>query len=571
MYQLKSEIDKRMDSNLYNTIKNSEIAILQRNMMKENGFETLLPYVSSPSSSGGGGGGETTTPENIFDGSQVTNAAFNLVAGADWKVLVVDFINNRPSFGTFTVSGDYYIGALFATVLPNGVNNLNDSAFNSLNKTGISSDGFVYKNNVQARSSFILLNGGTLSFTTSPSPSNNIKIGINATNIRTLSLSGTPNKIFYAVKNGTMNFTKLPGSGVFVPITVGTEIYIDSYDYSTGYGFGYGGNYPYGTNMELALSLTLNTNSIQYFYGISHSVDATYQGFPVVSSSSVPGTSNYIVIGNSSRSVNYGVNIGVANLTDIGPSNNIYFFNNSFTQTGGSLYRVFACGNGVNNFATRYVSSTSGTGLNPFIFSSGTLLRFEVLNTTNFGYSPFRIGENIFDEFVSGITYNSRRFTLYKSYGTVTAHRFPRILSVNTGHRYFFEVTVNDTSTSSIWVGILNVNTALNNIESNGTLPNPELYMNIQTGQVGTLSQPNYFNFPNVNPNTGIYTINVAVTLSGTTSFVEIGRNLSQASQIGVSNMSHYSIVFWSNGGTSDISQPMVTIHRLTSISTTYV
>lgn len=87
------------------------------------------------------------------------------------------------------------------------------------------------------------------------------------------------------------------------------------------------------------------------------------------------------------------------------------------------------------------------------------------------------LAKNIFDGNVSGIAYNPRRFTLYKSYGTVTAHRFPRILSVSAGHKYFFEVTLNDSSTSSLWCGILNVNTAYSTTESNGTLPNPEIYM----------------------------------------------------------------------------------------------
>lgn len=577
MYQLKSEIDKRMDSKLYNTIKNSEIAKIQRQLFKDNGLDTLLPYVSSSGSGGGGGGGGgggegATTPENIFDGSSVTEASFTLNGENDWKVLVVDYISNRSSFGTFTVSGEYYIGVLFASVLVNGINTLNDSSFNSLNKSGIKSDGFVYKNNVQVRPSYINFNGGTIAFTCSTAPSTHIKLGINSTKMRILSLTATPNKVFYAVKNGTMNFVKLPSAGISsTPIEVGTQIDLDAYDYTTAWGFGYGNGYPYNENKELAIQITQNTNSIQYYYGISHSVDTTYQKFPTPGSFSVPGNSNYIVVGNSSRSVNYGSNLGVANLTDIGASNNVYFFNNSFTQNGGALYKVFACGNGVNNFASRYLSSTSGTGLNPFIITNGTLLSFTVLNTSNFGYAPGRLGINQFDENLSGIAYNSIRFTLYKSFGTVTAHRFPRILSVNSGHQYFFELTVNDTSTSSIWVGILKSTTPNAGIESNGTLPSPELYMNIQTGQVGTFSLSNYASYPNTNPNSGIYTVRIEITKSGTSSFIGIGRNISQISVIEVTNMDYYSIVFWSNGGTSDTSQAMVTIHRLTTSNISYV
>lgn len=566
MYQLKSEIDKKMNGELYNTIKNSEISKIQRSLLKENGFETFLPYVSSSSQGAGGSGqNEATTPENIFDGSAVTEASFSLVADSDWKLLVVDYIANRTSFGAFTVSGDYYVGVLFGSVLTNGVNILNNSSFNSLSKTGISSDGFIYKNNVQARQSHILLNEGTLAFTTNATPAAHIIIGIKSTRMRIISLSGTPNKIFYAVRNGTMNFTKLPISGLFTSIQVGTQIDVDSNDFSTGYGFGYGGNYHYDMNMELSLSLTLDTGSTQWYYGISHSSNTLYQSFPGITLTTVPGTSNYVVVGSSSGAINYGSSSALVNLIIESPYNQIYFFNNTFTSGPSTFYRVFAVGRGSNNFVSRYVSSTSGTGLNPFIFASGTLLSFTVQNINNFGYAIDRIGQNIFDGNVSGIAYNPRRFTLYKSYGTVTAHRFPRILSISAGHKYFFEVTLNDSSTSSLWCGILNVNTAYSTTESNGTLPNPEIYMKIDSGLVGTISDPTFFTFPNTYLNTGIYHVFLGVTLSGTTSYLEIGRNVLQVSTVGIANMSHYSIVFWSNGGTSDTSQPMMTLHRITN------
>lgn len=566
MYQLKSEIDKKMNGELYNSIKNSEISKLQRSLFKENGFETFLPYVSSSSQGSGGGGGqnEATTPENIFDGSAVTEASFSLVADSDWKLLVVDYIANRSSFGAFTVSGDYYVGLLFGSVLTNGVNTLNNSSFNNLNKTGISSDGFIYKNNVQARQSHILLNEGTLSFNTTATPVAHLKIGIKSTRMRIISLSGTPNKIFYAVRNGTMNFTKLPTSGVFTTIQVGTQIDVDSSDFSTGYGFGYGGNYPYDINMELSLSLTLDTGSTQWYYGISRSGDGLYQSFPSITLTTVPGTSNYVVVGSSSGAINYGSSSALVNLIIESPYNQIYFFNNTF-NTSSTSYKVFAVGRGINNFVSRYVSSTPGIGLNPFIFASGTLLSFTVQNVNNFGYAIDRIGQNIFDGNVSGIAYNPRRFTLYKSYGIRTVHRFPRILSISTGHEYFFEVTLNDSSTSSLWCGILNVNTAYSTTESNGTLPNPEIYMKIDSGLVSTITDPNFSTFPNVNPNTGIYHVYFGIVLSGTTSYLTLGRNPFQTSLISVANMSHYSIVFWSNGGTSDTSQPMMTLHRLTT------
>jgi hypothetical protein len=566
MYQLKSEIDKKMNGELYNSIKNSEISKIQRSLLKENGFETFLPYVSSSSQGAGGSGqNEATTPENIFDGSAVTEASFSLVADSDWKLLVVDYISNSSSFGAFTVSGDYYVGLLFGSVLTNGVNTLNNSSFNSLNKTGISSDGIIYKNNVHARQSHILLNEGTLAINTTANPVAHLKIGIKSTRMRIISLSGTPNKIFYAVRNGTMNFTKLPTSGVFTTIQVGTQIDVDSSDFTTGYGFGYGGNYHYGINMELSLSLTLNTNPVQWYYGISHSNDTLYQSFPGITLTGVPGTSNYVVVGSSSGAVNHGSSSALVNLIIESPYDQIYFFNNTFTSGPSTSYKVFAVGRGINNFFSRYVSSTSGGGLNPFIFASGTLLSFTVQNINNFGYAIDRIGQNIFDGNVSGIAYNPRRFTLYKSYGTVTAHRFPRILSVTAGHKYFFEVTLNDSSTSSLWCGILNVNTAYSAIESNGTLPYPEIYMKIDSGLVGTISDPTFFTFPNTYLNTGIYHVFLGVTLSGTTSFLEIGRNVLQVSTVGIANMSHYSIVFWSNGGTSDTSQPMMTLHRITN------
>lgn len=83
----------------------------------------------------------------------------------------------------------------------------------------------------------------------------------------------------------------------------------------------------------------------------------------------------------------------LVNLIIESPYNQIYFFNNTFTSGPSTSYRVFAVGRGINNFFSRYVSSTSGTGLNPFIFASGTLLSFTVQNINNFGYAIDRIGK----------------------------------------------------------------------------------------------------------------------------------------------------------------------------------
>lgn len=62
--------------------------------------------------------------------------------------------------------------------------------------------------------------------------------------------------------------------------------------------------------MELSLSLTLDTGSVQWYYGFSHSSDTLYQSFPGITLTTVPGTSNYVVVGSSSGAVNHGSSSG---------------------------------------------------------------------------------------------------------------------------------------------------------------------------------------------------------------------------------------------------------------------
>ena len=568
MKRLGEMYGSRINGDLYNATINSDMMKLHYDFKSQIGYKPILPFVTNGSSQGGGG--STSTPENIYDGSSVTTGQVVITSNdtSNWTLFVFDYIPNRSAYGNFTVTGDYFIGVLVGSVLPNGENFLSNAAFDGTTKWGLHSDGNIYQNNITTRLSYLTLAGSL--FTVTNSTLGYFKVGRNTSRHRTIGVSGTQNKIIYAVRNGTLTYIKQPILQAFDTLSVGSVVDVDGTDFTAAWGYGYNNSLPYGLNHEFGLNLTLNTNNVQFHYGISHNTDTTYQGAVIITNTVAPSTSQYIVIGSSSGSINSGANSGIGNIDTTISSNIFHFFNNTFTNNSGTVYRVFAVGRGSNNFASIYKSSVTGTGINPFIHVQGTMLSFIIANVNTSGYNIGQIGLNQFDETVTGFAYNSRRFTLYKTLGTTTVHRFPRITVPAVAHVYHFEVVVNDSSTSSYWIGVINTATTNSSVQTDSTLPSPAIFMNIQSGIVSTQGNPTLATFPNTNPNTSVYHVYISVQTAGANAGLLLGRNPSENAVRLEPSMTIYGIVLWSNGGTSDTSQPMVTLHRLTNNAVTY-
>ena len=570
MKRLGEMYGSRIKGDMYNATINNDMMKLHYDFRKQVGYDPILPFVSSASTQSGGSG-SIVTPENIYDTSSVTTASLSITSNdsSNWTLYVFDYIAYRNAFGDFTCNGDYFFGTLVGSVLPTGETTMSNSAFDSTIKWGLHSDGNIYQNNIATRLSYLTI-AGTL-YTETNSSMGYFKVGRNMSRHRTLAVTGTQNKIIWGVRNGTLTYTKRPIAQVFDTLSVGSVIDIDGTDFTATWGYGYGNYLPYGLNHEFGLNLTLNTNNTEIYYGISHNTDLTYQSGIAITNTVPPLSSNYIVLSSSSGSIGSGSNFGIGNIDTTISSNIFYFFNNTFTSNSGTVYRAMSVGRGAHNFASVYKSSVSGNGINPFIIARFTLVSFNITNINTFGYNINQMGLNQFDGVVTGIAYNSRRFTLYKTLGVTTVHRFPRITVPAVAHVYHFEVVVNDSSTSSYWIGIINTLTTNVSVQTDSTLPAPAIFMNIQSGIVSTQGNPTLATFPNTNPNSTVYHVYISVQASGSNAGLLLGRNASEIALRLEPSMSIYGIVLWSNGGTSDTSTPMVTLHRLNNNATIYI
>jgi hypothetical protein len=553
---LNGVVAKNMDvenpNSMYNSLHNSDMFQQVDSIRSQMGGGTGLPYFFSTGSDSQGSQNTTglsiiTNPENLFDGQTNTQAEVSLISPNNtWSILVLDVSTNYFS-ATLSSSGTVFMGVANDILLQQGNYVVEESEFTTFKKAGYFSDlsgQVLLRDNTVLRNADLLINQSLLMKYQIVGSTNVLSIGTKYARLRNFPLLEIPEKIIFAVKNGSLNIVK---NTPILSIQNENVVDVDGTNLSVNVGLG-------------AISLNgwkafTTSGSAVYSYGIAES--SLYPGITLSDQPSGldPGfisttSGGYTQIGNGTISTFTGFFVKL-NLNIMGYRAR---YLTQFSQSG-----EFIVGSSQKNYqygifkqsSTSYTPNGTYVG---FIRVMSGLITLTFYNYDPMGYTP------PIDNTQYSLIYNaSPRFTLFKTQGSNTAHYFSAVPIFIGTHSFYF--TLNRNPNENVFIGIVD-SSSDQTVSLSGT-PVTVMHMSVNASgnifgngnNIGSSPEPDGLNY-------GGRLIYFSYTGNGTNATLRMGTTQTDSIQFIATIANGYRVVIWTVGGSSSTSELMTSIHR---------
>ena len=526
--ELNNAMKERTQSDYYQTVANSDMV---KTINSFRGIKSNFFFTSSGSTNISSNPSDSVivNPENLFDGQANSEASVSMTSSGSWNVMVCDYSSNWLQ-GTLNVSGEYYIGTIASSSLSQGNYFIQDGDFNSLAKSGYyhSTDSSIVRNNVVVRSANLDINGTVLMRVYSDGGVYYFTVGLNMNRMRNILITTQPEKIFFAVKNGTFEFVKTPPVlSISIPTYQTSIIDIDALDVNKRVGIKW-------KQQNNNYTLTTNTQVGSFGYGLVDDGDIIFDSQPSILSVQRP-LYGYIFAGDEYPSNVYASKNGDGSLPIISssiynPGNNRRYMWAYYDSTSLRYMLILGVGNNFQHYGACNLRANTLPIYYDFsavAYASANSFYSFTVNNVNTDVTSLSLTAGVWPKHDV-----SEHINLYKIFGSLTAYYFralkrPLLTYLNEEVMMIFYVNTETT----VYFG-LGTGTSDEPSSVNGTPTNIRFQITVNGDGTVLRDGVSVASLPQTPLMGNFYTIYFSISIpeSSETASINIGRSKSQVS-----------------------------------------